>query len=68
MHVSSLEGGQEVKDKEMWSKKKREREGGGGAHSVSDPMTLMPLEGGTMCAGDGGAQRWIEEMESADRK
>lgn len=34
MHVSSLEGGQEVKDKEMWSKKKREREGGGGVHTV----------------------------------
>lgn len=56
-----------MKDKEMWSKKK-EKGKEGGAHSVSDPMTLMPLECGTMCAGDGGAQRWIEEMESADRK
>lgn len=63
MHVSSLEGGREVKDKEMWSKKREKGKEGG-----ADPMTLMPLECGTMCAGDGGAQRWIEEMESADRK
>lgn len=44
MHVSSLEGGQEVKDKEMWSKKKREREGGGCTQCVrSDDLDAIRM-------------------------